>query len=128
MVQPLVREDPTCYEATTPVHHSYLVPVPESLSSTREATAMRSLLTVTRESQHAAMKTQHSTGKKIKNKKIPQIGWLVNNRHLFLTKEILGCLSRVIGPILMVILIGLRNTGDQVLRFHREEGLDCCTR
>ena len=72
------------------------------------------------------MKTQHSTGKK--NKKISQIGWLVNNRHLFLTKEILGCLLRVIGPILMVIFIGLRNTGDQVLRFHREEGLDCCTR
>ena len=75
-VQDLVREDPTCCRATKPGHHNYWAHVPQLLKPARLEPVLRNKtshcnkpmpahrnkppLTTTRESPHAATKTQCS--------------------------------------------------------------------
>ena len=64
----LAQEDPTCRGTTRPVHHTSEAPhALEPCSATREATAMRSPRSATREKLRAATKTQLS--QKYRNKK-----------------------------------------------------------
>ena len=57
-VQPLVREAPTCYRETKPVHHNNLSPRAESLCcSTREATSTKSPCTTARAAPLAPLAT-----------------------------------------------------------------------
>ena len=63
----LVQEDPRCHRATQPVHHSSWSPSPlEPASHERSLctqTGESHLLTMTRESPHSTVKTQHSQDK-----------------------------------------------------------------
>ena len=68
-VRALVREDPTCRGATKPVHHNYWARVPRAHAPQQKKPLQweaphhneeQPLLTATRESPRAAMKTQDS--------------------------------------------------------------------